>query len=951
MKLSGIKHNTVFIKGHMGKLTVFVALLLLMNACSSNSFLSQGWDNFTAYYNTFYNAKKVFAQAEEKVEDQLQSKMMNTERPIRIYPTPVNAAEQDFDRVIQKSARILRTHSDSKWADNALLLIGKSYFYQQKYFSAQQKFDELFNASPDPNMRQKAVFWNGRVMLEMQRYREGIQYVTDQLNDPSLEWTEVSRQPANAILSELYTSEGMWTEAVGSLRNAPPHLRDRNAEARAYFLLGQQMDKLEQWHQAYSAFELVPRTAEYEIVYWSDRKRAQMALKVGQPDRAFEILDRMRKDDKNLDRLPSIWYELARSEQQRGNIDQAIAYYQKVLRGSSRQYQAENVTIAKTYFGLGELYQNELKDFSKAAAYYDSAASKRLAQEQRPEWYDAETKAEAFGAYARLSQNIHRMDSLLWLGQLPEAEFDSVLIEIQKQRRKEQRQRIESQQQQANTLVNIGDINEGTTTEQADSEAGFLNINDRAKLATAGQQFRALWGNRPLVDHWRRAEAIQASGVVSGDRRTNLGEIGDAADEELESRITVDISEVPFSQEAQETMRHKKSAANYELGNVFFISLELLDSAAVRYRNVIDQSKDSILVPQALFSISEVKLAQSDSIEAVTMARRLLTNYPRSTFAKRVIHRYEWAELGQDIEEQPSRFDEALEEYRRLKKATEMNYVAQAETLRSLAETHPTAAFAPQAQLDAAELYMKEGKNTEYYQTHIDAWFEINTNWDNRLNRFETLKDSLELVLQDTTVTISDSLKQRYQTVIDSSLTPPEFASYFPYLGAAWDSTRVILDTVSVRYVEKTGKTKKNYPVVSKEFKSSLQHLIKELSLPEALQKQQGQTDSITVYHCDSLGVQVEMADSLNNFAQTINYPESLQGMTLSGEVNVIVTIDETGKVQTVETVDRSSNLGLEEAVIEALQNRAKFKPVKHNGEVVTVQCPYTVPIRLNASR
>jgi TonB family protein len=926
---------------------------MMMSACKSDSFVSRGWRNFTAYYNTFYNAQNLFKKAEEKIEDQIRSQTLKTERPIRIYPTPVNAAEQDLDKVIQKGAQILREHSDSKWADNALLLIGESYFYQQKYFSAEQKFREIYNASPDPRMRQFAVFWNGRVMLEMERYREGIEYINDRLNDTSLEWTDQSKQPAKAVLSELYTAEEMYTEAVSSLRDAPPYLDDRDTRGRAYFLLGQLLDKQEQWHQAFAAFGLVPQTAEYELVYWADRKRAEMARKVGQPDLAYEILEDMRKDDKNLDRLPSIWYELGRTEQERDNVTEAKEYFHRVLRRNSRQFQTDEVTKSKAYYSLGMLYQTMEQNFSLAAAYYDSAATKRLDPEERPDWYNAETKAEAFGAYDRLSNNIQRMDSLLWLGNLPEAKFDSVLAVVRQQKREALQQRLEDQQQQANTLVNVSETEQQTTTGSQDSESGFLNINDRAKVANSAQQFRALWGNRPLVDQWRRREAIQASGAISDAENGGRTAGQSGQDQTFEGAVTVDISEVPFSEEAQVSMRHKKAEATYELGNVFFISLELYDSAAVRYQQVIAESRDSLLVPQAMFSLSEVQLAQQDTARALNTARKLLEQYPQSDFAQRVVRRYEWANLGQAVATESSEVDEALQQYRDLSTGMdglqEEEYQARAEVLRSLAEAQQKASFAPLAQFDAVSLYMKLGKQLDYYQSHVDDWFTHKMKWKQRESEFQSLQDSLKSALNDTTTTFTDSLKAHYRTVIDSSLKAPDFTSDFPYVGAPWDSSRVILDTMNVRYIQAGSDSE--MPKLSARMKAKVQQLRVELKLPEALIQEASQQDSNRVYSCDSLGVELQMADSLQNFASRIQYPESLKGMTLSGEVQFVITVDPEGKVIEVKTVDRSSNLGLEEAIMAALKEQARFKPVMVQNKPVTAQCGYTVPIRLDASR
>ncbi|MGI9174720.1 MAG: hypothetical protein ACR2GR_05330, partial [Rhodothermales bacterium] len=42
--------------------------LFVLGGCSSNSFLGRRVDNFTAYYNTFYNARKAYRAGVESLE-------------------------------------------------------------------------------------------------------------------------------------------------------------------------------------------------------------------------------------------------------------------------------------------------------------------------------------------------------------------------------------------------------------------------------------------------------------------------------------------------------------------------------------------------------------------------------------------------------------------------------------------------------------------------------------------------------------------------------------------------------------------------------------------------------------------------------------------------------------------------------------------------------------------
>ena len=85
-----------------------------------------------AYFNTFYNAQAHYKDAEkiriENFGDQLPSR-----------------AIQEYQKVIEKSQKVLTDYSDSKYVNDALLLKGKSHFFKREYDSAKESFDRLKN--------------------------------------------------------------------------------------------------------------------------------------------------------------------------------------------------------------------------------------------------------------------------------------------------------------------------------------------------------------------------------------------------------------------------------------------------------------------------------------------------------------------------------------------------------------------------------------------------------------------------------------------------------------------------------------------------------------------------------------------------------------------------------------------------------------------------------------
>lgn len=619
------------------RLRTYITLLglaVLLTACGTS--VKSSWTNFRAYYNTYYNAKKNFREGYRKVSQQKLN--LNPEQPIRIHPQPVKAGDEEFTKAIDKGATILRKFPDSKWVDDALALIGKSYFFKEEYFSADQKFQELYRTTEDPEMRHRAVIWRGRVFLETGLFAQGINYIKGELEDSGSDWKPASKAEAFALMAEFHTQLEQPRQAITYLEQCLPNLEGRLLQARGYFLYGQLLEEQGMLDQAFEAYRRVPGLhPPYELVSLAERKEAEVSRESGNLERALDIYTDMSRDDKNFDIRPDLYYEIARTQQARGNYGEAERIYNRVLHQSINPPSRE--TAAKAYYGLAEVFRYHYKNFAEAAAYYDSASSQNADPDKVPESFNAGGLAQSFGEYARLKSRSHRLDSLLWLGSLPPARFDSVLQRIRERKRREMQRQLRERQQQSNTLVNITGNGGGATADES-SDSGFLNYRNPRQLADARRQFQAYWGNRPLVDDWRRVEAVRQFRQNGGDTAAATGAREQVAREEEGGReVEIDLSEIPFTDEAKQKTKKDLARVRYELGNVFFLSLNMPDSAQVYYRSVIERFPHSSYAPQAMYSLVELSLINNKPDTAKQWAQTLMDQYPQTVYAMRAADR------------------------------------------------------------------------------------------------------------------------------------------------------------------------------------------------------------------------------------------------------------------------------------------------------------------------
>jgi TolA-binding protein len=388
-----------------------------------------------------------------------------------------------------------------------------------------------------------------------------------------------------------------------------------------------------------------------------------------------------------------------------------------------------------------------------------------------------------------LATEAYEADSLLWLSNLNEDAFDSVIAIVREQKRAEMREEMRRQQAAANTMVNLGGGQQNTGGNQAAStNSGFLNHKNPTMVSDAKAAFRAIWGDRPLVDNWRRMDAVRLASEDPDQADELNGGAGDGSSEEMS--VEIDFSKIPFTPEEKELSRETIANKIYEIGNVFFLQLEMPDSADSRYRRVISLYPDLPVAAQAKYSLSELYFTQGDSVASQIWADRLVEEHPETIFRNRLAERFptriQPVDMGLSSEDSIRvAFGERLSNVR------DSISVESIERLRTFSAEKFDSPQAPDALLLVAYKYIELGKEDSLYKVHHPIYTELNTEWSKKESLFTALKDSAKAIISDSLATAADSLE--WKPIADSVFSRPNFPQYYPYYGAMWDSSRVVL--------------------------------------------------------------------------------------------------------------------------------------------------------------
>jgi tetratricopeptide (TPR) repeat protein len=844
--------------------------------------LKSSWKNFTAYYNTFYNARESFKSGLKKVNNQPLT--IDPSSPVRIHSAPPKAGYNDFQNAIDKGAQVLRGSPESKWVDDAILLIGKSNYYRQEFYPALQKFEELINVGSTSEMISRGIIWKSRTQLDLKQYTAGVSFVESELEQYPARWPRKYRGEIQALAGQHHAMLENVNEAVNYLFDATANIQQKPLLGRTHFLLGQLLERQERYGEAFNAFrEAENNFPDFEYLYWAQFKQADIARKANRFNLALDIFQTLSKDDKNFDRRGRLLFEIARTHEMMGEAKQAEKMFKNLLYGSENRQQSRTFK-ADIYFRLGKIYSDTYSQYQVAAAYFDSSST---INNPSPDGSDSENPkelADTYGEYTELKRSIARVDSLLRLGALSEQELDSALtaIRLQKQQELEEKQGEESAV--ITNTERTGD--EGAANSGIASRYGYLNYQNAELVSQYKTQFRLHWGDRPLVDNWRRA------GAIRGDGRQEDFEVADHDQspnglEHAASVAALNTEEIPRTAEQKNQLRTEKAHAQYNLGNLLFLNLNMSDSARGYFHKVLKNDIAKELHPPAMYSLFEIYSAEGNSDSLRYWGNTIQEKYPKTRYAQRVKGRQ--GDVSESAFEQDT-ITKLLDQYHRhLKDTTSQKPVK----LRKLALDNRSSDLAPHIFYQAIEAYIERAKNDSSFINSAHSRSLLDHSGDT--------------------------------SGIDSVTTTGVLEQQLQFSGAAWDSVRF-----AIQQFDTTFPNARQQQRVDK--------------LKELLEK--GNTESRGNTTCKDLGISLSIEPSMKSFLRQVSYPKKLEGISLSGEVIYSFVVTKEGVVKSYQLISQKTSLGIEEAFEEAFEEHLRFAPLEEGQAPDEITCRIAFPIR-----
>jgi tetratricopeptide (TPR) repeat protein len=632
-----------------------------LTGCSqqSNSRLSKGYHDLTAHYNALYIAENQLVLAEQALLTNRQDNY-NQLLPILLPAdsTRGQAVKAQLDDAIKMASVVADRHQNSRWLDNAYVVLGKARFYRQQVPEAIEIFKYVNTKGTDEADKHQALIGLMRCYVELNDEVNALN-VAEYLRAQPL--NDVNTRDYYLTKAHLHARNGQYAVAAALLDAAFPLLKSGPAitqpdAPRLHLIAGQLYDLVGQPAKAAGQYQAALRgKPTYDQSFYATIFLMQSdgnttdAGKAAQANAAFA---RMLTDRKNDDLKDKIYYTMGLLEARRGNIDKALLNFRQSVATTT----INTAQVPYTYLEMGRLYFEKKRDFQSARLYYDSSLA--LLPRESADYAAIASRKKTLDEFVTADRTIRLEDSLQTLTRLNPAELDNLLNAVLTRQDKEEAAKLALAEQVTGRPA--GATMAGATNSNLSPDQRWVLYNP-IQAGQGRQAFTQRWGNRPLEDNWRRTSK-EASVAQAGDNNplngstpanavspTNALQPGPPANagvaagnaglragpiDSKKARKDALYITIPFTPDARDRSDKRLEAAYYSLGKLYKFQLNQPADAARTLETLLTRFPNTPNKPEVYYLLHVTKEQLGQAL--ATYKNRLLTEFPNSSYARQL---------------------------------------------------------------------------------------------------------------------------------------------------------------------------------------------------------------------------------------------------------------------------------------------------------------------------
>lgn len=291
-----------------------------------------------AYYNTMFNAENLYDEGIKKIANNTKSEI-----------TP--DIRKDFYSAIDKCWKLINIYGDSsEYADDALLLIGKSYYNVEEYPKSERYLSQFLKKYKQSELFPDATLWYAKSLIQLDRESEALTYLNELLSSDLDE----------DFKSEVYYSMGLFyrkneelTKSVTNLQKCVDLSEDDLRSATAQFEIGEIYFEQKDFIKAIDNYNKVREfDSPLEIEYRSLMQKVEAQLRLEEYDLALKSLQLILRDVRFQEKYAMVEAKIGETYVLNDKMELAVDHYFYVLDKYPRTEGS-----AEASFGLAQIME------------------------------------------------------------------------------------------------------------------------------------------------------------------------------------------------------------------------------------------------------------------------------------------------------------------------------------------------------------------------------------------------------------------------------------------------------------------------------------------------------------------------------------------------------------------------------------------------------------------
>ena len=630
-------------------------LALAVSSCSTkkSKWPNRAYHNTTSHYNTWFNGNELIKEIELNLST---AHIDNFYKIIPVYRLGTLEDSKSIfanaDKTIKKGSTVIAKHNmyikgkqHNRYIDDAYMLIGKGNYYKREYYTALEMFSFVTREAVKNNRRDPiahlANIWQARAFTEIGMLSDAQMAFDRSLNDKTI--PKSVKGELYSALTDYQLRQNNYTKALEYITEAVKYTKNKKVRTRLIFIQAQLFQKTDKLKEASDLYDKVLKmNPSYEMSFYSRINKARCYNSESGNSLAIRaLLSSMLKDPKNFDLIDQIYYVLGEIEEKEEKEDVAIEQYNKSLRSSTNNLSQKGLS----YLAIAEIYFED-KSYRLAASYYDSCIA--ALPKDYPDYKKVENIQGSLAELVKRYNTIERYDSLLRMSNLSKDQLDKKLEEIialeeaelKKQKAKEAEQRAKEDADLANGGNNSAG---GSTNSPGVTGNGQWYFYNPSAMGFGFSEFRKIWGERKLEDHWRRSNKQSIQPVINNDPDPTVDPNKTVDPKEKAKALTREdsidlakkrlIKDLPSDEKQKLAFADSVREAFYALGMIYRERLNDLKESAKTFEEFLSKYPGDVSEPTVYYQLYRIYLKIPDNSKAEKYKTLLLSKFPDSEYS------------------------------------------------------------------------------------------------------------------------------------------------------------------------------------------------------------------------------------------------------------------------------------------------------------------------------